>query len=380
MPDNYLDDQFALLDCIPTPVFILNVDGQGIPTYAHCNLPLLSYLARELSDFVGHTAPQVFGPEFGDIAFTEQRKAIASRSQHQFEITLHTGDQLRTVRTTLFPQMDQDGRVVRLVGSVQDISSEEIAQTTQEKLNEISTEVEQFIAMAAHDLRTPMRNIMDLADMLHEDFEDQGDEKLGLLNLLKETAEKSMDLISDVLSYASTLGPVSPNTSYNLAELGKDLMLILDPKGAHQLICSDINLNGEKSVMQIALRNLIDNAIKHGQRDRLTLCCTARLDGENAVEIVLTDNGVGFENPGIAFLETGTFRTDSGYGLLAIRKLITARGGKISAQNNPSGQGSRINLSLPNQIDDPKQTVSDSRISIRPASTDRLFDPMSSSA
>lgn len=347
MPTRNLNDQFAIIDCIPLPIFVLDVCIDGIPVYAHCNPTLLEQLELDFSNLAGKTAIEAFGTELGSVAYNEQLKTIASRAQNEFEFQFKSRGNDRYVRTTHRPQIDATGRVVRLVGTLVDISNEKTAKSTQEKLDDIGTEVEQFIAMAAHDLRSPMRNVMDLAELLYEDFEDHGDGKLELIGLLKETSEKSMDLISDVLSYATTLGPAAPKCDYNLSELCRDLMIILDPQNQHTLICNDLKLNGEKSVMQIILRNLIDNALKHGNREHLTLQCDATLTSTNTVEVSLSDNGAGFENPGIAFLETGDFRMESGYGLLAIRKLVTTRGGDITAFNFEGVGGSCVRFTLP---------------------------------
>jgi len=53
--------------------------------------------------------------------------------------------------------------------------------------------------MAAHDLRTPMNNVKTMADMLRHDFQDMGDGKLELINMLERVAVKSTNLINDVL-------------------------------------------------------------------------------------------------------------------------------------------------------------------------------------
>ena len=59
----------------------------------------------------------------------------------------------------------------------------------------------------------------------------------------------------------------------------------------------------------------------------MRLTCDARMIDTSVVEITISDDGQGFENPGTLFLDTGDFRVDSGYGLLAIRKMIPrARG------------------------------------------------------
>lgn len=340
---------FALLDCVPTPIFVLDVKAGDVPVYAHYNKTALLKMGCALSDILGKTVIEAFGAEFGAAAYHEQRRTITSRTQRKYEFQLPVGNEVRVVRTTLTPQMDDSGAVVRLIGSSLDVSVEWIAQTTQAKLANIGTEVEQFVAMAAHDLRTPMRNVMSLTEMLEEGFVDKGDGKIDLINMLKQTSEKSLDLITDVLSYASIMGPQTEATLYSLSVLGSDVMQTLDPQKDHKLTTTNITLAGEKNVMQIVLRNLIDNAIKHGNRSHMQLACHARMIRSDMVEITVADDGQGFDNPGTVFLDTGEFRVDSGYGLLAVRKLILGRGGTIAAGNDSVTGGSSIRFTLPHR-------------------------------
>lgn len=341
------EDLFALVDHVPTPIFILDVREGGVPVYAHYNTSALSKVGRELSEFVGKTVIEAFGEQYGTAAYNEQRKTIMGRKTRKYEFQMPVGNEIRVIRTTLCPQLDSSGKVIRLIGSASDVSLEWIAQSTASTLENIGSEVEQFVAMAAHDLRTPMRNVSVLAEMLLEDFEDHGDGKIDLIKMLRDTSEKSMKLISDILSYASSFGRSVEPALYRLDLLAADIMQSLDSRGQHHLKTTGITLSGEKNITQIVLRNLIDNALKHGKRDHMRLSCDARMINAGTVEITLSDDGAGFSNPGTVFLDTGDFRVDSGYGLLAIRKMIKARGGDISAGNDPKTGGSRVSFTLP---------------------------------
>ncbi|KIN72954.1 PAS domain-containing sensor histidine kinase [Sulfitobacter guttiformis] len=344
-----LDEFFKLIDCVPTPIFVMDVTPGQLPVYAHYNVAAREKTGRKLEDIVGKNSIEVFGPTFGAAACEEQRLTILHRKQREYEYEIPLKDEIRIVRTTMNPQFDAQGNVIRLIGNPTDISIEWMAQSAQTKLETITTEVEQFIAMAAHDLRTPMRNVLSLTEMLEEGFENHGDGKLELIKLLKETSEKSMDLISDVLSYASTLNLANTHTLYPLQKMCANLMEVLDPHGKHRITATDITLSGEKNVMQIVLHNLIDNALKHGNSPKLTLRCDAVLLGTSQIEITMRDDGAGFDNPGKLFLETGEFLVDSGYGLLAVRKLVLARGGTITAFNDPHTGGSAVRFTLPNK-------------------------------
>jgi signal transduction histidine kinase len=349
MYDDALNDLFALVDCIPTPVFVLNVTPDGIPVYAHYNKIALRKLDRDLSDIVGRTTVEAFGDEYGAAAYNEQCKTIETRKIRSYEFQVPFGNELRVVRTTLYPQLDDSGAVIRLIGSATDVSTEWIATSVQAKLETIGTEVEQFVAMAAHDLRTPMRNVIALTDMLAEDFADHGDGRRDLIEMLRHTADKSMMLITDVLSFANTPRASAGNTLYRFDALCNDIMATVDPQGNHTLQSTAIPISGEKTVMQVVLRNLIDNCIKHGNCANMVLRCTVTQQADGFIRVSLCDNGKGFANPGIVFLDSGDFRVDSGYGLLAVRRLIMARGGTIRAKNDDNTGGSCVIFTLPGE-------------------------------
>lgn len=356
-----MDELFKLVDCVPTPVFIMDVVPGSHPVYAHYNLSAIEKTGRNLDAIVGKTSIEVFGAEYGVAACEEQRRTILERKQRKYEYHLPMRDEVRIVRTTLSPQFDRHGTVIRLIGNPIDVSIEWVAQNAKTKLETISTEVEQFIAMAAHDLRTPMRNVMSLAELLEDGFENHGDGKLELIRMLKDTSARSMDLIADVLSYAHTLNLDSTITLYPLDEMCQSILRVLDPHGQHKIDCIPVTLSGEKNVMQIILHNLIDNALKYGDKPHLTLTCQARMLGGSTIEITVSDDGAGFDNPGRLFFETGDFLADSGYGLLAIRKLITARGGTIVAFNDPETNGSAVRFTLPSKTVDVSTASSGTR-------------------
>ena len=63
--------------------------------------------------------------------------------------------------------------------------------------------------------------------------------------------------------------------------------------------------------------------------------------------VSVADNGAGFGDPALVFAEKTTACSDGGYGLLGVRRLITARGGSLSVSNRENGQGAEVSFSLP---------------------------------
>lgn len=349
-----LNDLFALIDCVPTPIFVMDVRPVGDPVYAHYNEAARRAFGRPLSDFVGRTTAEVFGSTGGALCTLEQHRVIAQGKPRRYEYELSNGEDWRIMHTTLCPQHDSQGRVRRLIGSINDTTAEWSARNAQEQLRELGTEVEQFVHMAAHDLRAPLRNVMMLSEMLREDTAEQDNGKRRLIDMVDATARKSLSLVSDVLDHAASFKHRRTPALFDVAEIVEDLQHVLDPHRMHHLHCNALAISAEKPVYQIVLRNLIENAMKHGRQAGLSIQCEVVPVDDDHVQITVSDNGGGFDNPGSLFLETGDFRVDSGYGLWGIRRLIRARGGTINASNAEGGTGGRVRCCLPAKVVKPR--------------------------
>ena len=234
------------------------------------------------------------------------------------------------------------------------------------ELDTINNELETYVSLAAHDLRAPMRNVAQIADLLREDFQDLGDGKLDLINLLEDIGKKATRLIGDVLSHAEAVSRVEEISEFSFGDLVRDILALLDPTGSCVVVCSEATVRGDKTATQIILRNLVDNAMKYFESpasgpDAVPLQLDIRIlaSDDDYFYVSVADNGSGFSDPARLFLDSGELRCDSGYGLLGVRRLITARGGSLSVANREEGSGAEVSFSLPGmaqlQISDTEQ-------------------------
>lgn len=339
-------NDFHQLDHVASPIFVIEVSSTSEPVYVFLNLYGRTLANRPLSDFVGRTALEIYPVAFGRSAYERHCAVIVSGTPVTYEIELPVGGQNRALRTTLTPELDTEGKVCLIYGSSIDVSVERDALEAQVSFDTVTSEMEQFIAMAAHDLRAPMRNVTLLAEMLRDDFVDHGDGKLQVIDMLEDVAAKSMALITDVLAHARATAPKNPQTTFDFSVLCREICDVLDPQEMHVFTVSPTPITADRTALQIALRNIIDNAIKHGQRPHLEMDISVTGDDTGMLEITLHDNGTGFDNSALVFLNGGTFRMDSGYGLLGVRRMINARGGRITARNGKRG-GGVVQFTLP---------------------------------
>ena len=346
-PDQF---QFDQLDFIASPVFVLVPDLSGVPRYAAFNAHARSVSGRLLSDYINLTAIDVYPGAFGATAYERHCEVLRSGEPMTYQLDLPLAGQTRSVRTTLLPKSAADGSVSHMFGTSLDLTNEQNVLNAKVSFKTIASEMEQFVAMAAHDLRAPIRNMSMIADMLSDGFVDQGDGKIELIAMLDDVAQKSRALIGDVLNHAHAVENIADLSKFNFAALCRDICDVLDPRAHHNFTYTAVELVADRTIFQIALRNIIENALKYGKRDTLNIDVTVqRSEHKGMLDIVMTDSGDGFPDAALAFINGGKFRVDSGYGLLGVRRMVQARGGTMTAENSENGAGAVILFSMPGE-------------------------------
>ena len=339
-------ETFEQLDQISSAVFVVQADADGTPRYVAFNAHARAISGRPLSDYIGRTAREIYEGAYGVTAFERHCEALRSNQALTYEIELPIDGATRAFRTTLKPHVGPDGQR-QVFGTSIDLTDRNSVLQKQVNMDTLTTEMEQFIAMAAHDLRAPMRNVSMLTELLREGFVDRGDGKLELIEMLEAVANKSMNLISDVLSHASAVEATQTRTKFNIGALCRDVCDVMDPHSQHRFTYTQADLLGDRVAFQIGIRNLVGNALKHGRREQMHIDITVQRGEGGMLDVIISDDGKGFSDSALKFINGGAFRVDSGYGLLGLRRMVQARGGTMSASNAQIGEGAVVHLSLP---------------------------------
>ena len=341
----------AILQQVRYPVFALDARDPDNPVYCAFSTSGLETTGFALSDVMGLTALEVYPDATGRTAFASHCEVARTGQTKTYELALNFKSGARIVETTLSPVYDANGQITHLIGTSDVTTNDPLMVENRAAMQTLTREIESFVAMAAHDLRTPMRNVQHITDMLRDALESADPDTIELLDMLDKVSRQSMELISDVLAHARATTTEEHLETFNFGTLCQTIIQVLDPAGDHVLINSNKTITGDKAAFQVVLRNLLDNALKHGQSDQLNMQITLDPADNGMVDVTVTDDGAGFVDPAKIFLDGGEFRTDSGYGLLGIRRLINARGGRISAQNIRGRDGCQIRFSLPARIE-----------------------------
>jgi signal transduction histidine kinase len=237
-----------------------------------------------------------------------------------------------------------------------------------------------FINIAAHELRTPIQSIVGYTELLQQDYNlinDSDRSTQDSLEALGRNAIRLRNLTNNILDVSRIeTGTLKLNKErINLNDKIKNVVtdisntnLQVGQKGLTIQFLNDKNndgieyyVNADKSRVFQVLSNLIDNAVKFTDINgviSISLNKTESLtsDNNNTVEkneyvfISIEDNGSGI-NPEIQSKLFSKFATKSdigtGLGLFIAKSIIEAHGGKISAKNNRDGIGTTFTFTLP---------------------------------
>lgn len=201
---------------------------------------------------------------------------------------------------------------------------------------------DQFISLVCHDLRAPLRGLKTLPDWAREAvIEDHGTVSPALgevLDLMASRAARMDRLVQDISAYAklhrSELAVQTPAIEFLPDEnLCRHFTMAL----------GDVSLPMEKAHGGLILQVFMENAVKHGQADRLG----GRVEiaqSNGAYQISVSDNGPGMSSEFFAkvfeplsALQPRDVCEGSGMGLAMVDRLASLYDAEARAERNSKG-------------------------------------------
>jgi len=330
----------------------MGLDADGVPRCVAINQAACEIAGSTKDNLLGKTAKQVFEGDYGQKLYDLHLEAFMTQRPVFGDYDLLRDGQERRIRTVLNPVFDESGQVVYVIGAPQDITAEHAVRVADLRSAQLNKEMEKFISLAAHDLRSPMRKVNQIGKFLREDLPELNESNSKLLDMLESVASNSFEMISDLISHAQASNVADDQESisaFHLQDICKPVFEILDPGGVHHWRVTDSLIVAERAVTQTLIRNLVDNAIKHNDKSLTVDISASKLDAHH-FEVVISDNGVGFPDAKRAYLEEGGISVDSGFGLAGVRRLITSRGGRLSVDEPGIEAGATVRATLSGTI------------------------------
>ena len=224
---------------------------------------------------------------------------------------------------------------------------------------------DEFINIAAHELRGPIQPILGLAEVLRYRKRDRDSGNSGvmkedddkLLDIIIRNAKRLLRLEQNILDIARI-----ESQSLKLEKERFDLIVkiqnVINDFGNElsnekiQLVFTPsqkepIFVNADKVRIFEVISNLLSNAVKFTKEGRITINAEKK---DNQVLVSIKDTGLGIQ-PELMPKLFSKYVTNSplgtGVGLFISKSIIEAHGGKIWAENNLDGKGATFTFRLP---------------------------------
>jgi light-regulated signal transduction histidine kinase (bacteriophytochrome) len=226
----------------------------------------------------------------------------------------------------------------------------------QRQLDRANADFEEFVSMAAHNLRESLRDVASFSQLMAETYAGRLDSDAGVfLERIQEGAARAQSLLTDVVDYWATGTGDRQSSQTDMEAVLRQALLSTDKQITERsasvthdplpLVCGDFE------VLTKVLHHLIRNAIEYCGRPSPRVHISSRREGLAWVFSV-EDNGPGIDP---AFQERifGVFKRlhgkehlGNGLGLAFCRKAVAWQGGRIWMESAP-GAGSTFYFTLP---------------------------------
>ncbi len=232
-------------------------------------------------------------------------------------------------------------------------------QETINRLKQLNEEKNRFLAMASHDVRSPLSGISSLCEIMLANPEDMN---LEFIRVISDTTQQVTKLINDLLD-VSIIESGKFDITKTLASMNNiiESRVVLSQVSASK---KNITINSElgelapimcdESRISQLVDNLLTNAIKYSKKDS-QIWISSQLSEDNKILITVKDNGSGIAPERIdslfqMFTTAGSTptggETSTGIGLAIAKRITDAHSGRIWVESELE-KGSTFYVELP---------------------------------
>lgn len=284
-------------------------------------------------------------------------RAVDTGEAYSIEYRILRPDgQVREVLSRGRPVLGPDQRVLRINGTLQDITESNRHARELERINGELRQANQLnadvLAMLGHDIRTPLTAIRGYLELL-EDEHVVDAQRTDLVARARGAAERLNLMIGRILSLAAVdSGTIEPHPES--IELAQGLREIIATSGVKDVVLEvgpDASLRFDPVHLEQIIENLLVNAARYG-RPPVHL---EVLPTESGLDIAVSDNGPGVPEDAVGllfsrFASTGTGQRAAGghgFGLYMAAQLAKANGGELLYTPRRNGRPHRFTLRVP---------------------------------
>ena len=355
---------------------VVNPDGR-IVEVNKATFDLLGYSEAEL---IGMPFDKIIAPknkEGGRIGLENLIKE-AEASIENFETTYIAKDGREIpVNFSASAMKDEEGKLRGIVCDGGDITERKKMEVEREalikdleetnrKLDWSNKELQDFVYIASHDLREPMRKISAFGQLLQDSLKGKLDEdQQENFAFMIDGANRMQQMIDALLSYSRVTTLAKPAKRMDLNKAIEDiksveLAVLLEETGGTIRVPEPLPaVQVDPSQVHQLLQNLIGNGLKfHREEIAPEITVRSRRVNDNMVQVEVEDNGIGIEEVNYEKI-FGMFQRlhssedygGTGIGLAVCKKIVERHGGTIGVNSAPD-KGSMFWFTLPTITND----------------------------
>ncbi len=311
--------------------------------------------------------------EIGELATSFKRMVIdLKRSQkqvkrHAEELENRVKERTKELDAKVNELTDTKTAVLNMMEDM-DEANKELVRTQDElggslrELREMDMKKDQFISIAAHELKTPLTSIHGFSQLLQDrKIADNFTKRSKYLKIMDQETKRLAKLVGDMLDLSGIdLGTVKIELSkFSVNELmdslKKEMDIQIKDKGlesAYDVKKNIPNIETDREKLMEVLLNLISNSVKYTPKGKITV--KAFRDKEN-IHFIVKDTGIGISKENQEMIFDRFYQVDSSYtrkaggtglGLALCKEFVELLGGKIWIVSE-KGKGSEFHFTLP---------------------------------
>ncbi len=292
--------------------------------------------------------------------FNERLATLGATADSSFQVLLQLFDrekeEVRAIQARTSIVLGQDGSARGAVTILRDVTREQ----------EIDRMKSEFIAITAHELRTPLASILGYAELLFNEGDIgpiNDDQRREFVSYILKKAEALEHIIDDLLD----VGRIETGRQILLEKSPLEILTLIREVMSHYRLETsrhDLELQtdeesvvvemDERKLTQV-LDNLLSNAVKYSPAGgKIRIGCRSE---EGWVRVFVDDEGIGMSPEQLGRVFDKFYRADTsntavgglGLGMGIVKGIIEAHGGRIFVESQ-RGKGTRVSFVLPKRV------------------------------
>lgn len=347
-----------LADAMPQLVWTAGLDG------------VVDYYNQRYREYDG-IAPRAGGewqwspalhPDDVEATQAAWRRAVETGETYQIESRIRAANGEYRWHLSRGVLVYEDDRPVKWFGTATDIDDLKQAETALQlyaaELERSNRDLQEFAFVASHDLQEPLRKIEAFGDAVLDKADNLTERQMEYLTRMRNSADRMRNLVDGLLKFSRLSTHAQPFQSVDvhrvITEVLMDLEMQIEQTGGVVETGELPVIEGDPVQIRSLMQNLIGNALKFqppGNTPRINV--TSRQAEAAAVQILVEDNGVGFDDDYVEQIFQPFKRLvsrreyeGSGIGLAICRKIVERHGGQITAHSE-NGRGATFIVTLP---------------------------------